>query len=143
MNVPSIAEYIHLRRICLQSSFAMPEHSEGWADVGAAVLLQGSSAATKRLNASPPESVQLQRNLSPRHVPISIYNEIRHLLTPLKLEMKRKLATPAGAVTEQRDGATWAEDPGLSAAREAAEAMPAESVQLQRNLSSLYFSISN
>ncbi|SDG65774.1 hypothetical protein SAMN04487975_101106 [Planococcus glaciei] len=39
--------------------------------------------------------------------------------------MKRKVATPAGAA---RAGAT-----GLSAAREAAEAVPAESVHLERN----------
>ncbi|MDE0583614.1 hypothetical protein ON064_11270 [Planococcus sp. A6] len=43
-----------------------------------------------------------------------------------------KVANPAGAVTEQCDGATWTEDPGPSKAREAAEAMPAESVRLER-----------
>src|SRR5690606_21634925 len=39
--------------------------------------------------------------------------------------MKRKVATPAGAAR--------AEDPALSAAKEAAEAVPAESVHLERN----------
>ncbi|HSP22991.1 MAG TPA: hypothetical protein VLQ20_11785 [Planococcus sp. (in: firmicutes)] len=39
--------------------------------------------------------------------------------------MKRKAATPAGTAR--------AEDTGLSAAREAAEAVPAESVRLKRN----------
>ncbi|WP_280513362.1 hypothetical protein [Planococcus glaciei] len=39
--------------------------------------------------------------------------------------MKRKVATPAGAAR--------AEDPGRSAAKEAAEAVPAESVHLERN----------
>ncbi|MCG7346304.1 hypothetical protein MHZ92_19530 [Sporosarcina sp. ACRSL] len=38
--------------------------------------------------------------------------------------MKRRSATPAGTAR--------AEDPGLSAAREAAEAVPAESVRPQR-----------
>ena len=47
--------------------------------------------------------------------------------------MKRKAATPAEAVMEQSDRATRAEDPGLSVAREAAEAVPAESVHLKRN----------
>ena len=47
--------------------------------------------------------------------------------------MKRKVATPTGTVTEQRDGATRAEDPGLSSAKEAAEAVSAESVHLERN----------
>ena len=45
--------------------------------------------------------------------------------------------TPAGAVTEQSEGATRAEDPGLSVAREAAEAVPAESVR--RNGHQLFF----
>ena len=39
--------------------------------------------------------------------------------------MKRKVATPAGAAR--------AEDAGLSSAKEAAEAGPAESVHLERN----------
>ncbi|KOF10106.1 hypothetical protein AC739_11495 [Planococcus glaciei] len=39
--------------------------------------------------------------------------------------MKRKVATPAGAAR--------AEDPGRSVAKEAAEAVPAESVHLERN----------
>ncbi|MBZ5200159.1 hypothetical protein HU147_02915 [Planomicrobium chinense] len=39
--------------------------------------------------------------------------------------MKRKVATPAGTAR--------AEDPGLSSAKEAAEAVPAESVHLERN----------
>src|SRR5690606_30877674 len=39
--------------------------------------------------------------------------------------MKRKVATPAGTAR--------AEDPALSAAKEAAEAVPAESVHLERN----------
>ncbi|MCP2033865.1 hypothetical protein L1279_000848 [Planomicrobium sp. HSC-17F08] len=39
--------------------------------------------------------------------------------------MKRKVATPAGSAR--------AEDPRLSNAKEAAEAVPAESVHLERN----------
>ncbi|MFP8782165.1 hypothetical protein [Planococcus plakortidis] len=42
------------------------------------------------------------------------------------------MATPAKAVMEQRDGATWPEDPGPTKAGEAAEDMPAESVHLER-----------
>ncbi|ALS74441.1 hypothetical protein AUC31_03825 [Planococcus rifietoensis] len=51
--------------------------------------------------------------------------------------MGMETATPAGAVTEPCDGATRAEDPGLSAAREAAEAVPAESVRRNGHLPSL------
>ena len=43
--------------------------------------------------------------------------------------MGMETATPAGAVTELSEGATRAEDPGLSEAREAAKAVPAESVR--------------
>ncbi|KYG59139.1 hypothetical protein BHE17_10455 [Planococcus maritimus] len=43
--------------------------------------------------------------------------------------MGMETATPAGTVTELSEGATRAEDPRLSEAREAAKAVPAESVR--------------
>ena len=51
--------------------------------------------------------------------------------------MEWKPPTPAGAVTEQSDRTIRAEDPGLSKAKEAAKAVPAESVRLERNEGSL------
>ncbi|HSP20940.1 MAG TPA: hypothetical protein VLQ20_01305 [Planococcus sp. (in: firmicutes)] len=48
--------------------------------------------------------------------------------------MKRKAATPAGAVKEQNDRATRVEDPGANAVSEAAEAVPAESGRLSLSL---------
>lgn len=55
----------------------------------------------------------------------------------IEWQMEMETATPAGAVTEQSEGATRAEDPGLSAAREAAEAVPAESVRRNGHLTFL------
>ena len=51
-----------------------------------------------------------------------------------------KAATPAGIAnvfcTESEAAGAWGEDPGLSEVREAAEAMPAERVRLERKLTS-------